>query len=193
MKRIALSLLTLISVGLFAFACNERREIALQDVYGATRDGKVDASASPGDARSDTGEGHPETCVYIAEHVCWRCGDPIKSAERAHVGCRAPKDCRIYCNDNIPMPFVFCNYCGGAEESIGDCRGWVAPKAPLSSCVYLPGQSIYGQDLYACTDCAQCIPQAPTTAYGPGGVCHVFADFCLPEGYTLGDMGGRCP
>ncbi len=136
-------------------------------------------------------DGALPSCTYNAKRVCWRCGEPTDSSiERLTVGCKGPQDCEVFCNNNIPDPFKYCSY-GGPEDSAGDCRGWIAPKQPFSSCYWMPGGAMDGQDLYNC-ECVAPVGLSWMTGIAPDGTCYVFSDLCLPAGFTFGDMTWKC-
>lgn len=205
MKKTLAIVLSMLFASFVFTGCTVDRALGQSDGYSTSPDMSPDHAKRSDSVPKDDGpivvpkdngpiskhDGALPSCTYNAKRVCWRCGEPTGSSpERLTVGCKGPQDCEVFCNDNIPAPYNYCPYYG-PEDSAGDCRGWIAPKQPFSSCHRSPGVAIGGEDLYGC-ECVGPVGQSYATGIAPDGTCYVFSTLCLPAGFTFGKGTWKC-
>ena len=153
-----------------------------------------DGTQSPADAaaRSDSkgtldtraGDAGIAGCVYRPNRICWHCGQGNNL--KATIGCRADKDCALFCNPVLPPSHPFCPY-RGPNDSPPPCRGWEVPRPPLSLCTKSESG---GTEIYHCPSCVYGVTMT-IAATNDKGDCRVFADGCRAAGYS--PIGSSCP
>ena len=164
------------------FACRDAAQTDMSDAVARAEAGS-DAKDGGGESRPDVLVDAPMTCTFVDAYICTYCGSGSLATPPSDlaVGCRAEQDCKIFCSATMPPDFMRCPY-RGPDDSPAPCRGWQAPRPPLSICEKKTNYGHIGT-AYSCPSCFS-VPQTPTAAVGPDQTCYVFVDGCTPDGFA---------